>query len=286
MTGGSTLGRALVSRRGFLAGAALAAEVALLTACDGSASSGVAAPPSPTSRAVAPPTTMPPISAKQAIQELAPPVPSYVRSGPVNRPRVGLTVDDLFGVGATDSLATLLDTAKAKKVLFTFFPTGGALEGHLNAGRTDVWKRVVNEGHEIGNHGYTHSSFLKLSSQDLRNELVGTQQMLDRVLAPDLHYTMRLVRPPGGAGGQVSGGDPRVMSVITELGCSMVMWTIDSNGTGGDASFLAKIIDNATNGSIVLTHFTTFAAPNFAPLIDRLRNEKHLAPTNITGLFV
>jgi hypothetical protein len=66
----------------------------------------------------------------------------------------------------------------------------------------------------------------------------------------------------------------------------MVMWTIDSNNTGGDASFLAKIVDNATSGSIVLTHFTTFAAPNFAPLIDRLRNDKHLAPTNITGLFV
>jgi hypothetical protein len=116
--------------------------------------------------------------------------------------------------------------------------------------------------------------------------LAGTQQLLDRVLAPDFHYTMRLVRPPGGAGGQVSGGDPRVMSVIGALGCSMVMWTIDSNNTAGDASFLAKILDNATNGSIVLTHFTTFAAPNFAPLIDRLRNEKHLAPTNITGLFV
>lgn len=287
MTGGGALGRAFVSRRGFLAGAAaLAAEVALLTACDGAGSSGVAAPPSPTSRTVAPPTTTPPIPAKQAIQELAPPVPSYVRSGPDNRARIALTVDDLFGVGATDSLATLLDVAKKKKVVFTFFPTGGALEGHLNAGRTDVWKRVVNEGHEIGNHGYTHSSFLKLSSQDLRNELVGTQQMLDRVLAPDLHYRMRLVRPPGGAGGQVSGGDPRVMSVITQLGCSMVMWTIDSNGTGGDASYLVKIVDNATNGSIALTHFTTFAVPNFAPLIDRLRNEKHLAPTNITGLFV
>ena len=287
MTGGGTLGRALVSRRGFLAGAAaLAAEVALLTACDSAGSSGVAAPPSPTSRSVAPPTTTPPIPAKQAIQELAPPLPSYIRSGPSTNARIGLTVDDLFGVGATDSLAKLLDIAKRKKVVFTFFPTGGALEGHLNAGRTDVWKRVVNEGHEIGNHGYTHTSFLKLSSQDLHNELVGMQQMLDRVLAPDLHYRTRLVRPPGGAGGQASGGDARVMSVITQLGCSMAMWTIDSNNTNGDASFLAKIVDNAASGSIVLTHFTTFAADYFPPLIDRLRNEKHLAPTNITGLFV
>jgi peptidoglycan-N-acetylglucosamine deacetylase len=287
VTDGGRLRRALVSRRSFLAGAAaLAAEVALLTGCDGRASSGVASPPDPAERSVTPPTTTPPLPAKQAIQELAPAVPSYVRSGPAGRARVGLTVDDLFGVGATDSLATLLDIAKKKKVVLTFFPTGGALEGHLNAGRTNVWKRVVNEGHEIGNHGYTHKSFLQLSSQDLRNELTGTQQVLDRILAPDLHYTMRLVRPPGGAGGHVNGGDPRVMSVITQLGCSMVMWTIDSNATGGDGSFLAKIVDHAANGSIVLTHFTTFAAPNFAPLIDRLRNDKHLAPTNITGLFV
>jgi peptidoglycan/xylan/chitin deacetylase (PgdA/CDA1 family) len=287
VTGGARLRRALVSRRGFIAGAAaLAAEVTLLTACDSRGSRGFASPPGPGNRPVVPPTTSPAIPAKQTIQEFAPPVPRYVRSGPETQRRVGLTVDDLFGVGATDSMATLLDIAKSKKVLFTFFPTGGALEGHLNAGRTDVWKRVVSEGHEIGNHGFTHKSFLQLSSQDLRNELTGTQQLLDRVLAPDFHYTMRLVRPPGGAGGHVNGGDPRVMSVIGSLGCSMIMWTIDSNNTGGDGSFLAKILSNATNGSIVLTHFTTFAAPNFAPLIDRLRNERHLAPTNITGLFV
>jgi peptidoglycan/xylan/chitin deacetylase (PgdA/CDA1 family) len=287
MTTGGGLGPARVSRRRFLAGAgAGAASLAFLAACESGGSRGVTPPPDPTGPSLAPTTTTPPIPAKQAIQEFAPPVPSYVRSGPANRARVGLTVDDLFGVGATDSLNTLLDVAKSKRVLFTFFPTGGALEGHLSAGRTDVWKRVVNEGHEIGNHGYTHKSFLQLSSQDLRNELVGTQQRLDDVLGPDLHYTMRLVRPPGGAGGQVNGGDSRVMSVISSLGCSMVMWTIDSNGTGGDASFLAKIVDGATNGSIVLTHFTTFGVDFFAPLIDRLRNEKHLAPTNITGLFV
>lgn len=269
-----------VSRRQFLmGGAGLVAQTALVVA----GSRALAATGAPR----VPVTTVPPFAARKAMTPLrvpsaAGPLPSFIRSGPANRPLVGLTVDDMFGASGADNVAALLDIAKQKSVRFTFFPTGGVLADHLAAGRQGVWRRVIDEGHEIGNHTYTHANLTKLNDQQIRDELQRTQDELNRVLGSS--YPMRMMRPPGGAGGFTNGGDPRIMKVITPLGYSMVMWSIDSNDTAGNASYTTKILANANNGSIVLTHFTTYAVGNFPALIDRLRARK-LEPTNVSGLF-
>jgi peptidoglycan/xylan/chitin deacetylase (PgdA/CDA1 family) len=195
---------------------------------------------------------------------------------------VGLSVDDMFGASGADNVAALLDIAKEKGVKFAFFPTGGALADHLAAGRQGVWRRVIDEGHEIGNHTYTHANLTKLNDQQIRDELNRTQDELNAVLG--FAYPMRMMRPPGGAGGFTAGGDPRIMNVITQLGYSMVMWSIDSNGTAGNASYTKKILANAHNGSLVLAHFTTYGVGNYPALIDGLRARK-LEPTNVSGLF-
>jgi peptidoglycan/xylan/chitin deacetylase (PgdA/CDA1 family) len=269
-----------VSRRQFLAGVAgFTAQVALVVV--GSRAFGA----SGASRV--PVTTVPPFTGRKAMTPLRVPagsgsLPSFIRSGPTNRPLVGLTVDDMFGASGADSVAALLDIGKQKSVIFTFFPTGGALADHLVAGREGVWRRVIDEGHEIGNHSYTHANFTKLSDQQIRDELNRTQDELNKVLG--FAYPMRLMRPPGGAGGFSDGGDPRIMKVIAPLGYSMVMWSIDSNGTAGNASYTAKILANVRKGTIVLAHFTTYAVGNYPALIDGLRARK-LEPTNVSGLF-
>ena len=94
---------------------------------------------------------------------------------------------------------------------------------------------------------------------------------------------MRLMRPPGGGGGFVTGGDPRIMKVITAFGYSMTMWTVDANGAKGNAAVITKALANAVNGEIVLVHFTEFTPDGLPTLIDRLRTEKKLEPTSVTG---
>jgi peptidoglycan-N-acetylglucosamine deacetylase len=278
--------RTRLSRRQFLLGAAaVAAEATFVAGCAGHGPRVLSLPPTTTTSGPVPPTTSPPIAAKHALEAIVPRIPSFIRSGPATRPTIALTIDDLFGNQGVDNLSRLLDIGNAKSVRFTVFPTGGALQGHLSSGQQDVWQRAVTEGHEIGNHTFTHRNLQRASDQDIRNEMVSTQQVLDRVLGPALHYPMRLMRPPGGSGGFVAGGDPRIMAVLGQLGLSMVMWTIDSNGTAGGASFAARIMSTATNGSIVLFHFTTFGADGFASLIDRLRTERRLEPTTVSGLF-
>jgi len=191
----------------------------------------------------------------------------------------------MWGNFGADNANAAMDVAKSKKVKLTFFPTGGALEEHIRLGRQDTWRRALAEGHEIGNHTYTHSNLTKLTDDQIRFEMQHTKDLLAQCLGPTVPYTMRLMRPPGGGGGFVTGGDPRVMRVIAEFGYSMTMWTVDANGVKGNPAFINKVMSGARNGTIVLIHFTEFTPAGFPTLIDRLRNEKHLEPTTVTGMF-
>jgi peptidoglycan/xylan/chitin deacetylase (PgdA/CDA1 family) len=264
-----------LSRRAFLsAAAAAAAEVALVA---GGAHRAFAQPRVPVN-------TIPPLSPRQQMTALMPPLPKFIRSGPASKARVAITVDDMFTAANADDVANLLDVAKAKGVNLSFFPTGGALQTHLDAGKGDVWKRVVEEGHEIGNHTYSHANLTKLSDAQVRDELSRTRDVLTKILGTT-QYKMRMMRPPGGAGGYADGGDTRIQKINAEFGYSMCMWTIDSNNTAGNQSLADKMVASAQNGSIGLFHFATFAEQYFAPMLDRLRADRKLEPTNITGLF-
>jgi len=265
-----------VSRRRFLAGTAAAAAEFGLLAFGGSAAARSLRVPTP---------TIPAITPRHALKRLLPPLPRWIHNGPTDKARMALSIDDMWGAFGADNANAAMDVAKAKNVKLTFFPTGGAIEQHIALGRQDTWRRALAEGHEIGNHTYTHSNLSTLTDDQIRYEMQHTKDLLAQCLGPSVPYTMRLMRPPGGAGGFTTGGDPRIMNVIGSFGYSMTMWTIDGNGTKGTAAFANKILNNATNGTIVLIHFTEFTPDGLPNLIDSLRNNKHLEPTNVSGLF-
>jgi len=268
-----------LSRRAFLTAAAAAAAEATVLA-SGASRAFASAKTQPR----VPVNTVPPLAPRDQMTALMPPLPKFIRSGPGSQPRVAITVDDLFTAANVDDMNGLMDVAKARGIKVTFFPTGGALQTHLDSGKADVWKRVVAEGHEIGNHTWSHTNLTKLTDAQVRDELGRTRDVLTKILG-DVPYKMRMMRPPGGAGGYVDGGDPRIQKINAEFGYSMAMWTIDSNNTAGNQSLADKVVSTSQNGSIALFHFATFAEQYFAPMLDRLRTERKLEPTNITGLF-
>ncbi len=269
-----------LSRRQFLVRAGLAGTTLAAAELSAFALGGAAA-----ARSVRPPTpTVPPIAARHELKRLLPPLPPWIHNGPTDKPRVAITIDDMWGTFGADNASAAMDVAKAKGVKLTFFPTGGAIEQHINLGRQDVWRRAVTEGHEIGNHTYTHSNLTKLTDDQIRYEMQHTKDLLAQCLGPSYPYTMRLMRPPGGGGGFTSGGDPRIMNVIKSFGYSMTMWTVDANGVKGNTAFINKVMSGAGNGTIVLIHFTEFTPDGFPTLIDRFRAVQ-LQPTNVSGLF-
>jgi len=214
--------------------------------------------------------------------------PPLVKSGPSDRRRVAVTIDDTFGASGAKNVAAVLDLAKAKGAKLTFFPTGGAFDDHQKAGLQTVWKRVVDEGHEIGNHTYSHWNLLKLADKDIQDELDATQGRLDQVLG--FHYEMHLMRPPGGSGGypdlRPDPNGPRVRCAVQRLGYTMTMWSIDSNGTSGFTDYQNRLTNTniVGNGSIILLHFTTFSVNNVSALIDNL-NKRGFEMVTVSQLF-
>ncbi len=284
-------GTSNLDRRAFLSRAVgafvgLSGLGALAACAGGTETHAIAEPVRATAPITLPPTTtttLPPTTTTTLPARLTQPLPALIRTGPAERPNVAVTIDDIFGPGGADQLHGALDLARDRNVKLTFFPTGGAIEAHAAAGKGDVWKRVVAEGHEIGNHTYTHRALTSLPDQEIRDELNWTQKLLTDAMG-GVEYKLRLVRPPGGAGGTTPNGDPRVMGVLHELGYSMVMWSIDSAYTAGNDSYLGKIMGSVRNGSVILLHFQTFGLSSLASLLTRLPAERGLTPVTVTQL--
>jgi peptidoglycan/xylan/chitin deacetylase (PgdA/CDA1 family) len=122
---------------------------------------------------------------------------------------IALTFDD--GPGAvTGAILDLLGRHSARA---TFFVLGSSIDG-----REDVLRRTAAEGHEIGNHLYSHRHPAQLSDEELRHELTSTSERIEEVLGTP----PRLVRPPYGEDGE------RVGRVARELGHGpVVLWSVD-----------------------------------------------------------
>jgi cellulose synthase/poly-beta-1,6-N-acetylglucosamine synthase-like glycosyltransferase/peptidoglycan/xylan/chitin deacetylase (PgdA/CDA1 family) len=81
----------------------------------------------------------------------------------------------------------LLDILKAKHVPATFFMIGGNMEAHPG-----LVQRVLAEGHEIGNHTYTHPNLADTPLGAVRVELNATQRLFQALTG----HSMKLFRPP------------------------------------------------------------------------------------------
>ncbi len=132
--------------------------------------------------------------------------------------RVALTFDD-----GPDPRTTplILDTLKDRGVEATFFVVGRQV-----AENPGLLRRIVEEGHAIGNHTYDHADMSGQSAGQMRDELRSTQEAVDGALG--YHHPMALMRPPYG-NPYLQGSDAlrAFRRVAWEQGLFPVMWTVD-----------------------------------------------------------
>jgi peptidoglycan/xylan/chitin deacetylase (PgdA/CDA1 family) len=150
---------------------------------------------------------------------------------------VALTFDD-----GPDKLYTpgVLDILKAKGVRATFFLIGSRVEED-----PDVAKRIVDEGHSIGNHTYSHPK-LTAASPDLPEELQKARGAMARLGISDNGF----FRPPYGA------AEPSLVEQAKELGYRVAMWSVDSLDWRGlsRAEVLRNVQGYVMPGSVILQH--------------------------------
>ncbi|MER5645760.1 polysaccharide deacetylase family protein [Streptosporangium sp. NPDC002524] len=150
---------------------------------------------------------------------------------------VALTFDD--GPGAyTESL---LDTLAGYRARATFFVIGRMAFGEGE----NTLRRMVAEGHELGNHTWAHPQLPLLSQAAIREELGRTQWLVKQATG----VTMILMRPPYGL------TDSRVAAESRQLGLAQILWDVDTlDWRDHDSSLVARRATEAGPGSIVLMH--------------------------------
>jgi peptidoglycan/xylan/chitin deacetylase (PgdA/CDA1 family) len=157
--------------------------------------------------------------------------------------RVALTLD--AGASA-EPAAVILDTLRHYDVHITFFLTGKWAEAN-----PDIVRRIANEGHEIGNHSYSHPYMAGLAEETAIEELRRTEQLI-RDLAGQ--PAQPLFRPPYGD------RDQDLLDTLARQGYISIYWTVDSLDAVGDpktADFLLQRVTHPPvelDGAIILMH--------------------------------
>ena len=152
-----------------------------------------------------------------------------------NKPMVALTFDD----GPQPSVGNrIMDCLAQYGGKATFFVVGSRIPG-----REEELKRMVAEGHEIGNHSQDHKYFNKLSAQEIRAQVDGCAAAVNAAVG----VTPKLVRLPGGNKNQT------VLSTVTE---PMIMWGIDTLDwkTQNAQKTIDAVVGKVKDGDIVLMH--------------------------------
>lgn len=173
--------------------------------------------------------------------------------------RILLTFDQGYENGFT---AQILDTLKEKNVTAIFFLTGDYAKSE-----TDLVNRMIDEGHIIGNHSMTHSSFSEISKDAMVEEI---KSLHDYVL-DKYDYEMQYFRFPCGDYTEES------LKCVNELGYKTLFWSFayvdwyTDNQPDIDES-MCKLCSGAHPGAIYLLHSVSSTnAQILGDVIDNLR---------------
>jgi len=157
----------------------------------------------------------------------------------VDGPYIAMTFDD--GPSAANT-PRLLDLAAKDHIKLTFF-----LIGENAARYPKLVQRELAEGHEVGNHSYTHPDLAKMSDDAVRSEIQKTQ---DAIIAAS-GYKPVLMRPPYGA------LTPRQRQwVARDFGFKIILWEVDPLDwkNPGPSVVASRIIAATRPGYIILSH--------------------------------
>lgn len=147
---------------------------------------------------------------------------------------LSLTFDLGYEAGYT---AKILDVLKENNVKAVFFITGH----YLNT-QPDLVKRMIEEGHIVGNHTANHKSLPSLSEKQIEDEIM----TLHKALYEKFGYEMKYFRPPKGEFSE------KVLDIAKRLGYKTLLWSFayddwDENKQNREEYGKSKILDNLHN---------------------------------------
>lgn len=186
--------------------------------------------------------------AVRSLEQLSPSIPSVRGPGTIyesvefSEREVALTFDDGPHPLLTESL---LDSLRSQGVKATFYVLGENVSRY-----PEIVERMVSEGHEVGNHTWSHRFLTTQNSRSILEELDSTHRIIQEVAsAPPA-----TLRPPFGA---ITRSLARWIS--GRFGYDTVLWSVDARDYGPAPSspdIEERIVTNTKAGAIILAHDT------------------------------
>ncbi len=164
--------------------------------------------------------------------------------GNAELPYVYLTFDNGYEAGYTEKILAVL---KENEVPAAFFITGHYVNSH-----PELVKKMIDEGHIVGNHTVNHKSMPDISDEQIKTEMMD----LHKSIYDKFGYEMKYCRPPKGEYSE------RTIACTNSLGYKTVMWSFayddwDENKQGREEYGKKKVLDNVHNGAVLLLHGTS-----------------------------
>ena len=166
--------------------------------------------------------------------------------GDTSQPVIYLTFDAGYENGATEKI---LDVLKKHEVPAAFFLVGNYIEKNA-----DLVRRMVSEGHTVGNHTMHHPDMSKISDKAaFQKELEELENLYEQTTGEKMP---KYYRPPQGNYSQEN------LQLAKELGYKTVFWSLAYVDWNNDAQptreeAFGKLIPRIHNGAVVLLHSTS-----------------------------
>lgn len=167
-----------------------------------------------------------------------------IAMGSKEKKYIYLTFDLGYEAGYTENI---LDTLKENDVKACFFITAH----YLNT-QPDIVKRMIEEGHDVGNHTVNHKSMPEISDSEVEKEVMN----LHTAIYEKFGYEMKYLRPPKGEYCE------RTLALCNKMNYQTIMWSFayddwDENKQGREAYGKEKILNNTHPGEVMLLHGTS-----------------------------
>lgn len=149
---------------------------------------------------------------------------------------IALTFDD----SPTAVTEKIVEAAEKFGVRLTLFCEGQK----LNENSSQILKKALKLGCEIGNHSFSHPALVSLDDDEIKKEISSTTSLIEKYAG----VSPRLVRAPYGA------ADERVLSLIDYPFMNWNVDTLDWDEKTTCEYIISSVLDNASDGSVVLMH--------------------------------
>jgi peptidoglycan-N-acetylglucosamine deacetylase len=167
------------------------------------------------------------------------PKPATYTQVRVDQPYIAMTFDD--GPSSANT-PRLLEILKQRNIKATFF-----LIGQNAAANPDIVRQILADGHEIGNHSWTHPQLSKLSDDRVKAEITKTQDAIKEASG----FTPTILRPPYGA---ITARQREWIE--SQFGLNIILWSVDPLDwkRPGASVITQRILGQVRPGAIILSH--------------------------------